>query len=225
MYNVDPVASVRYSWCTMCILSRCSLMYNMYPIEIIPDVLPPLPLNAPHRRLPSCWLPARAFHLLFTCSWGSDPLFSFVSLSFFLCCFSNFTSTYWFLAKSSAFWTSFIASPNFETINGSKPRVAINTVRCTKSVEHPFLGLSKTNRYNQLHFQVHLYCRQIMHTKCIYRDTRTVYFCKSTKQYVGTRVGIDCILVHFVHFCKSMKRYVGTIVGIDCILPPLLSLI
>ena len=109
--------------------------------------------------------------------------------------------------------------------NGSKPRVAINTVRCTKSVEHPFLGLSKTNRYNQLHFQVHLYCRQTIHTKCTYRDTRTVYFCKSTKQYVGTRVGIDCILVHFVHFCKSMKRYVGTIVGIDCILPPLLSLI
>ena len=89
MYNVDPVASVRYSWCTMCILSRYSLMYNMYPIKIIPDVLPPLPLNAPHRRLPSCWLPARAFHLLFTGSWGSDPLFSFVSLSFFLSFFHS----------------------------------------------------------------------------------------------------------------------------------------
>ena len=225
MYNVDPVASVRYSWCTMCILSRCSLMYNMYPIKIIPDVLPPLPLNAPHRRLPSCWLPARAFHLLLTCSWVSDPLFSFVSPSFFLSLlFLNFYFNILVSGKKLCLLNIFYCVSEFWN-NGSKPRVAINTVRCTKSVEHPFLGLSKTNRYNQLHFQVHLYCRQIMHTKCIYRDTRTVYFCKSTKQYVGTRVGIDCILVHSVHFCKSMKRYVGTIVGIDCILPPLLSLI
>ena len=161
MYNVDPVASVRYSWCTMCILSRCSLMYNMYPIEIIPDVLPPLPLNAPHRRLPSCWLPARAFHLLLTCSWVSDPLFSFVSPSFFLSLlFLNFYFNILVSGKKLCLLNIFYCLSEFWTMVQNRelhcstcffpPQIS----RWTISIEHHFIGLSKTYRCNQLQFQV-----------------------------------------------------------------------